>query len=157
DDIEFVRQLDDPELFGEEPSATGIGRHSDSAATEGEDIDYLRRQFVQFQNLPEARQEQLRALDRDFHDLDDETQARLRQVLERYNYWLTQLPDDERRRVESSRPGRRIEVIEELRDRDWVGTLPKAYRDKYFDVSAGPETRRHLVKEWRQEDRDRWD
>lgn len=161
DDMEFVRHLDDPELFGDDPGSTAglpgaLSRPRDSGGTSGEDNDVLLRRLRSFQALPEARQEQIRAIDREFHELDEESQSRYRLVMERYAFWLTHLADEDRRRIEGARPGRRIVEIEELRDRDWVQTLPKPYRDKFNSAESNAE-RRHLVKEWRQEEKDRWD
>ncbi len=161
DDLDFARQLDDPELFGDEPgsiSATwtlSASRPRDDGAADEADKS-LRRQYRYFQSLSEDRREQIRALDREFSELDEETQGRLRLVLERYGYWLAKLPEEDRRRIEPARPSRRLEYIEELRGRDWVQTLPKPYRDNYEAATTSAE-KRHLVKEWRQEEKDRAD
>src|SRR4051794_19732203 len=51
----------------------------------------LQRDLRAFWALPPERQQQLRALDRQLHDLDPAAQKRLLEALGRYAYWLERL------------------------------------------------------------------
>jgi hypothetical protein len=120
------------------------------------DVKSLRREYEYFQSLPPARQQQLRDLDRGFNDLDPETKERLQRVMVNFNYWLAHLPEEDRKRVvDAETPTARLTFIREIKDREWIETLPKAYRDKY--AGAKEVERSRLVTLWREEDRERRD
>src|SRR5262245_33956492 len=55
----------------------------------------LKRDLAAFYALPPERQEEIRDVDRQLHDADSATQARLWAVLERYYTWLERLPEAE--------------------------------------------------------------
>lgn len=119
-----------------------------------DDVNYLRAQFKILQSLPPARQQQLRDLDRDLHALDAAAQDRLYKVMANYNYWLARLPADERRRIiEAATPDERLSLIQKVKDREWIETLPKAYRDKYANAEKGDRGR--LLVMWREEQHER--
>jgi hypothetical protein len=84
----------------------------------------LKRDLAAFHALPAERQQQIRDLDRRIHEADPATQARLWGVIERYNAWLEQLPEDERQAVLQAK--NKIAVIQALRDREWLERLPRA-------------------------------
>jgi hypothetical protein len=131
-----------------QPSA-GSGR----SAPNPDDVNYLREQYALLQNLPPKRQQELRKLDTDLHALPKDTQDRLRRVLDRYNYWLANLPERERRRtIEAATGHERLKVIEEIKEREWVETLPKAYRAEYAAAPTAHE-RYELVRRWGEEQR----
>jgi len=120
------------------------------------DREYLRRQYAWFQSLPPARQQQLRTLNDEFHKLDADTQARLTKVMQAYNAWLAKLPDADRDRVlAAATADERVQIVEDLRERDWVRALPKVQRDEY--ASLPNEVRTARVREWRAEEDDRHD
>lgn len=121
-----------------------------------DEVEYLRSQYAALQKLPLARQQQLRKLDRDLAALDADAQERLFKVAERYNYWLAHLPPDDRKRVLEATAEERLSLIEKLKDREWVETLPKAQRDKYAATEKDID-RRRLVDLWREEQRERRD
>jgi len=54
--------------------------------------------FKSFQQLPKARQEQLRQLDRALNKADPATQQRLWAALERYYLWLERLSPADRKK-----------------------------------------------------------
>lgn len=135
-----------------------------SGAGEGEinrsDPEYLRKQYAFFQSLRPSRQEQLRKLDADFHNLDRETQERLSKVLDRYNWWLSQLSPEDRRRVTAAEtPSERLKIVREIRNREWIESLPEAYRMEYEDALAksGRGRAMELIDKWRDEQRKRRD
>jgi len=119
-----------------------------------DDVAFLRAQYARFHTFPPARQQQLRKLDADLYALDRETQTRLVKVLDSYNTWLAKLPEDDRKRVIAASTGHeRLMIIEEIKEREWIETLPKSYRDR-FD-KAKPSERIQLVQLWREEQHER--
>ncbi|WP_157369220.1 hypothetical protein [Zavarzinella formosa] len=139
---------------------TAMGSLTASAARDAtvdpDDREYLRRQYAWFQSLPTARQQQLRVLNDEFHQLDPDTQTRLVRVMQNYNAWLAKLPDNDRQRVlQAETSGERLRIVTELRERDWVRTLPKVQRDEYAHLPV--ESRAARVREWRSEEDSRHD
>jgi hypothetical protein len=121
-----------------------------------DDPAYLRRQFAWFQAQDPARQQQLRKLDADFRQLAPEDQARLTRVMQAYNAWLAKLPEADRRRVLAApTAAERLEEVKRLREREWVESLPKPYREEYAALDA--DARRQKVQEWRAEEAERRD
>jgi hypothetical protein len=119
-----------------------------------DDPAYLRRQHAWFQAQPPQRQQQLRKLHEDFLALDERDQSRLTKVMQGYNAWLAKLPPADRERVLSApSPGERLEVVRQLREREWVESLPRPYRDEYVRIDEA--ARRAKVEEWRAEEADR--
>src|SRR5205807_1635995 len=85
----------------------------------------LIQELQAFLALPEERQKELRKLDRDLHDEDSATYARLQRVLERYSNWLLRLPETERKQLESTTDLKeRLRLIKEIRQRQWISRLP---------------------------------
>jgi hypothetical protein len=129
-----------------------------SAAGEGnlntDHPDYLRRQYVWLRAQDPGRQQQLRKLHADFQALDQDDQARLTRVMQTYNAWLAKLPDADRKWVLDAPTGAaRLEVVRELREREWVESLPRPYREEY--AKAEGDARRLKVQEWRAEEAER--
>jgi hypothetical protein len=119
-----------------------------------DDPAYLRRQYAWFQAQEPARQAQLRRLHNDFQNLIPEDQARLAKVMQGYNAWLAKLPEADRQRVLAvPTAAERLEEVKRLRERDWVESLPKAYRDEYHKLDD--DSRRQKVQEWRAEENER--
>jgi hypothetical protein len=120
---------------------------------------YLRRQYAWFQTLDAPRQQQLRKLHQDFLALDEKDQARLTRVMQGYNAWLAKLPDADRQRVLAApSAAARLDVVRQLREREWVETLPRPYREEYDRLDE--DARRPKVQEWRAEEAERraeWD
>lgn len=119
-----------------------------------DDRDYLRRQFAWFEAQTPARQQQLRQLNERFHQLDAETQARYTRVMQQYNAWLAKLPEvDQNAVIQAANGPERLKVIRDIREREWVATLPKVQRDEYAKLT--PENRAQQVREWRAEEENR--
>lgn len=111
----------------------------------------LRHNLAVFLNLPPARQEALRKLDRDLHDETPPQRQRLERVMDRYADWLERLPEAERKSVLSAadRAGR-VQRIRTIREQQWTKRLPKA---KAEQLAKMPEAERaELVKKWRSEE-----
>src|SRR5437762_1217403 len=123
-----------------------------AAAADGplnpDDPAYLRRQSAWFRAQDPARQQQLRRLHAEFTSLLPDEQARLTKVMQAYNAWLAKLPADDRQRVLAAPTAAdRLEEVKRLRERDWIDTLPKAYREEYDKLDEV--ARRQKVQEWR--------
>ncbi|HEY1858732.1 MAG TPA: hypothetical protein VGG61_00145, partial [Gemmataceae bacterium] len=114
----------------------------------------LKRDYKAFQALPAEKRERLKELDRDLHDEDADTQARLRRVLNRYVDWLDGLADADRARIDAAEDaGQRLRVVKELREQEWIARLPRADQDRIRTTTA--DARPRLVDELRQEERKR--
>jgi hypothetical protein len=119
-----------------------------------DDPAYIRRQYVWFQAQDPARQQQLRRLHAEFIDLGPEDQARFMRVMQTYNAWLARRPEADRERIQSApTAAERLEVIRELREREWVESLPRPYRDEYAKLED--DARRQRIQEWRTEEAER--
>ena len=119
-----------------------------------DDPAYIRRQYVWFQAQDAGRQQQLRRLHAEFMDLGPEDQARLTRVMQTYNAWLAHVPAGDKERILSApSAAERLEVIRDLREHEWVESLPRPYRDEYAKLEG--DDRRQRVQEWRTEEAER--
>jgi hypothetical protein len=119
-----------------------------------DDPAYLRRQYAWFQTQEPARQQQLRRLHADFLQLTPDEQARLTRVSQAYNAWLFKLPEADRQRIlAASSAAERLDEVKRLREREWVESLPKVYRDEYATLDT--DARRVRIQEWRTEEGER--
>jgi hypothetical protein len=119
-----------------------------------DDPAYLRRQYAWFQSQDAARQQRLRKLHEEYVQQDADAQARLTRVMQRYNAWLAQLDAEPREQVLSAPTTQaRLEIIRDLREREWVRTLPRPEREEYARLEG--EARRQRVQEWRTEEAER--
>lgn len=119
-----------------------------------DDPAYLRRQYVWFLAQEPARQQQLRKLHLDFLELGPEDQSRLTRIMQAYNAWLAHLSEADRERVLSAPSAAiRLEEVKRLREREWVESLPRVYRDEYARLEG--DSRRQRVHEWRAEEAER--
>jgi hypothetical protein len=135
------------------PSAHGS--RPGEPAGDADRVAYLRKQFALFQSLPPDRQEQIRQLDEQLHALDEARQQRLRRVLEEYADWLNRLSDEDRKRVTGAPDAEeRLRAIKEIRQREWLESLPLAYRELHKAAKTYGE-KADLVMRWRQEEQDR--
>lgn len=119
-----------------------------------EKMDRIKQNLRAFRALPPDVQERLQKLDRDLHTQDSTDQARLRGVMERYAGWLSRLNAEQRQRIMDAQPGsERIKVIDEILDRQWQESLPRADREKLAKASAAE--RSTLLEQYRKEEADR--
>jgi hypothetical protein len=115
----------------------------------------LRRDLKAFYALPPARQEQIRQLDRRLHEGDLTTQTRLWTVLERYNSWLGNLAEGDRQRVMDAEDTKtRLQIIREIRDRQWAESLPSTLREQLTKLAKDKQQAR-LVQLREEERRER--
>jgi hypothetical protein len=111
------------------------------------------RELNAFLALSPERQEQMRKLDQELHKRDT-AHERLLRVMERYVRWLEHLPEDQRRYIEQAPNSQeRLRRIKEIREREWIQTLPKAVRAE-IQQAKGKE-RQGLIQKYRQQERQR--
>jgi hypothetical protein len=100
--------------------------------------DRLRRDLRAYWMLPKAKRDRLRRLDREMHQLDAKTQQRLWRTAERYRTWLEKLPEEQRREIETASDSQeRLALIKEIRQRQWIETLPRRVRDDLMKLPEG--------------------
>jgi hypothetical protein len=118
----------------------------------------LLRQTRDFIRLPEARREQMVLLDRELRQQEPAKRHRLMAVLKRYSEWQARLPELDRKRLDEAPDAlARLQVVRELRERDWVSRLPKAQRDQVARLHGRDRSdfirkvrqqRQHQKEEW---------
>jgi hypothetical protein len=97
----------------------------------------LQRDLHDFWTMPESKRQQLRQLDRAFHQLDAKTQKRLWKVADHYAAWLERLPEDDRRQIEQAKDTQdRLRVIRTIRERQWIERLPRKVRAELEKMPA---------------------
>ncbi|QDU20489.1 anti-sigma factor [Urbifossiella limnaea] len=154
DDLEFVERLAAHDRFGDD-----VGLQSAAPVEpdkpDGKELDALVRAF---RELPPDRQDKLRQLDHQLHDLPDARRDTLLRVLEVYAAWLQRLPDADRKKILAApSPGDRLEAIDDTRSTQWVAGLPAAQRQKLKTMP--PVERGETIVKWKAEEdtnRDRW-
>jgi hypothetical protein len=97
----------------------------------------LQRDLRAFYALPAGEQECIRVLDRRLHELPPAEQRRLWGVLERYAAWLERLPEADRRRLAAAGPEKRLKLIREIRDEEFLDRLPAREREEVLGQPAG--------------------
>jgi hypothetical protein len=160
DDLPFVQELARPELFGDEPAvAYDVTLHVplvEGDKPTGRQFESLAKSF---RELPAARRAEIVQLDARLHALEPRERDRLLRVLEVYAAWLERLPDAERRGVlAAATPSLRLGVVRDLRERQWIVSLPPPLRKK-LDALTDPNEKAKLVGQWKDEEairRDRW-
>jgi hypothetical protein len=90
----------------------------------------LQRDLKRFWKLPRERRDQLRKLDRELYR-QEPSSHKLRGVLERYYIWLERLPPAEHERIDNAPDtNSRLQVIREIRERQWIKRLPPPVRNR---------------------------
>ncbi|MFO0826274.1 MAG: hypothetical protein U0792_24680 [Gemmataceae bacterium] len=159
DDIEFVRELAKPELFGDEPAVvsdlrvagTHYGTRELVAGSVRENGDGVWRAPTGSPAGTPRPDSQLQAVDAPARD-------QYFRVLEVYAIWLEKLSEVERKRIlsmETSR--RRLDEIQNIRGQQWLSSLPKNQREKLRTLSASAQA--ELIKNWKDEElirREEW-
>jgi hypothetical protein len=114
----------------------------------------LKEEWRTFHKLPAAKQARLRQIDEELNEEPPAARERLWAVLDRYAAWLERLDDRDRQRIESAPDeAKKLDVIKELREREWVAHLAKASRDQI--EQAAPDARPALIEQFRQRERQR--
>jgi len=155
DDLDFVRKLDDPELFAADPAlAQPPVWKSEPAHHENRD-----KLIGVFKSFSPARQQQIRQLDQQFHELPPEEQDRLGRVLESYAVWLDRLHEVDRRRILVASNGpERLDEVRQTKEKYWQEGLSQRQKDQ-LKVAGDPEVKVALIERWKQADqlrREEW-
>jgi hypothetical protein len=145
DDLEFLRKLDQPDLFGndsDEVSPAPIRLDRPIPA------ELQAKRFETFRSLIPKRRQEIVALDRQIRELPDPERDRIGSVLEEYAVWLDRLPDPLRTEVLSA-PGRdeRLVAIETVLVKERIETLPAEKRQKLKLITDANE-KASLLKGW---------
>ncbi len=155
DDIEFTKQLEGTEFFGEPDHDEPHGKAIVDTLTSVE-LEHLENVFKTY---PALRQQQLRKLDEDMAALEPARQFQLVEALERYAIWLDRLPDNYRKEILTAPAAvERLEAVRIVKSRQWREGLPATVRERIqnADVAA----REQLVSDIKQQDakrRNMWD
>jgi len=117
------------------------------------------RDLDAFQSLPADQQERMRQLDKQLSAQNAATNKKLMKALERYVNWLEKLPPADRKFIEDASDSKdRLRRIRQVREKQWIQTLPKAIREEIMQAKGAE--RQALIKKYRQEEKKRrqeWD
>ncbi len=116
----------------------------------------LRRDLRAFYALPRERQEKLRRLDKAMHEGGPREQERRWAVVARYVAWLERLPEPDRQRVlGAGGPDARLAIVREIRDRQWIDSLPEKSKLRAGLRKLSPAERAPFVALERRKERER--
>jgi len=152
DDLEFVQRLGDPDLFGDDP-AVAVESPPANAAVEPDKLSgpAFEARAKAFKALPLLRQQSIRELDKQLDAVEKEQRDRLFRVLEAYVVWLDRLPDSERRGVlAAATPGLRLDVVHDIRERQWLNALPASLRSQLTGMSDAKKAEK--IQQWKDEE-----
>jgi hypothetical protein len=114
----------------------------------------LHKNYLALRALPREQHERLQQLDRELHQLDSATQARLRAVMERYAGWLYRLTADERDKINAAPAGpERLKLVDEQLEKEWLRSLPKLDQDKL--AKATGDERTQLIEQLHKDEEER--
>jgi hypothetical protein len=144
-----------PLLAVPEPTADELKENRallDELRKRPEKLTRLRRDLKSLQALPEARREQILHFDRDLHD--ESSSAHLRDVADRFGQWIESQSESDREAIlNAPTKAARLTLIQELRDREWMGRQPKALQLQWLALK--PAERSALARKLREEERAR--
>lgn len=155
DNFEFVQSLSEADFFGDEPSVSfdavpKVPTVEPESPTDAA-FEILTREFKE---LPAARQQEIRDLDRQLQSQNAPARDRLMRVLEAYTIWLERLPDSERKGIlAAATPGLRLGVIRDIRERKWLDSLPAAQRNQLNGLSVADKGIR--ISDWKKAEAER--
>jgi len=147
DDLNFLKSLDDPELFAPDelalPRSIRATGDTEFSVTDADQLIEL------FQTLPPWRKQQLRKLDQEWHELPPTEFERYKAVLERYALWLWRLSDPERDAILAAGAAEeRHEIVRQLRQKQWRESLPEIVRNK-ISAAATAEERLEFIQQYK--------
>lgn len=150
DDLPFLKQLADSDLFDESPPPTPPVAEQPSAEERAKLI-------ALFRGLPPARQQQLRGLHQDLAAVDAKAAPALRATLDAYAAWLDRLPDADRKKVLAApTPAERLDAVRQVKEAQWRVTLTARQKERLKEVQS-TEERLNLAAEFREQERRRRD
>lgn len=149
DDLPFLRQLADADLFDESPPPSPAPPAEPPSAEERAKLIAL------FRGLPPARQQQLRALHQDLAAADAKAGQELRAALDAYAVWLDRLPEADRKKVLAApTPAERLDAVRQVKEWQWRATLTPRQKDRLKEVQS-TEERLNLAAEFRAQEQRR--
>jgi hypothetical protein len=137
DDLDFLRALDDPELFAPDPG--GVPVRGENLRL---DVPPANRQKLEsmYAAYSPARRQQLRELDQHLRELPEKERNRLVRVLEGYAVWLDRLTDPDRREVLAAPAADvRQDTVRRVKERMWRDSLPAKAREQLKLVATEQE------------------
>ena len=147
DDLEFAKQLEGPEFFGESDHDEPHGKAIVDVLTSVE-LEHLENVFKTY---PARRQQQLRKLDEELAGMEPARQSQVVESLERYAVWLDRLPDNYRKEILAAEAAvERLDAIRIVKARQWREGLPATVRERIQNADAG--AREQLVADIKQQD-----
>lgn len=137
DDVSFIRELDHPDLFGDEPAETrpeqGGKWEEPAAATQ----DRLRRNAIHLLSLSAAQRARIFKLEETLEKMPAVRRESIEKTLGRYAAWFDELTPKDRKRVQDAVDSRtRLEVIRQLRAEEWLRRQPAVVREEVTKLSA---------------------
>jgi hypothetical protein len=153
DDLDFLRTLDDPDLFAPDPSA--LPPKPDAPRLDAPPANRERLEAI-YAAYPPARRQQLRDLDQQLRDLPAAERDQLGRVLEGYAVWLDRLPDPDRKEVLAAPAAdARLEAVRRVKEKAWRDALP-AEAKHLLKLAAGDDSQQlRLVEGWKNAERAR--
>jgi hypothetical protein len=153
DNFDFVKELAKPEYFGDDPTVSydqTLKVPSIQHDVPG-DTAYANLEKA-FKHLALERQQIIREIDKSIFASSPVVKDRLLRVLEAYASWLNALSEADRKGIISATtPQNRLNQIREIRERQWVESLPPNLQ-KQLSLSATESLKRELIKEWKAEE-----
>ncbi len=147
DDLDFARQLESAEFFGE---VEFEGSRSNGLIDTLTSTELVRLENL-FKSYPLSRQQQLRKLDEEISNESADRQVALLETLERYAIWLDRLPDSYRKEVLMAPAAfERLEAIRIIRSRLWREGLPASIRNRIQQAEISQ--RDTMINEIKQQD-----
>jgi hypothetical protein len=153
DDLDYLRQLDTPDLFGGDPAdpQPPIAVRLDRPLSTEQQTDLPAR----FGDLPPLRRKQIIDLDQKFRELPASERERLGRVLESYAVWVDRLPDSLRATIIAA-PGsaERLQAVELALSKEWRESLTVEKQQKLKTMTDLDEKAR-LSRQWLDEETER--
>lgn len=131
----------------------GLGADTQPAGTPRPPKKWV-REAAAFNALPAESQRRIRQLDRELREEDSESRARYLLLLQRYNDWVEKLSAEDRRSIdEQPTTEAKIKRIREIKEQQWISTLPKAQRDQILDPKITPEEKQKRIAKAKEDQR----
>jgi hypothetical protein len=155
DDLEYLQALEGAEIFGDEGTLARFADPIDPVGDRSE-LEFLQQQMNRWKALSPARQSQIRELEQKLKTLDEPNRTTLNRVMQAYAVWIDELPNDQRKRItEAANSLDRLVTVKDLREKQWLTSLPKSQRDLFASKKDHLSEQADLVKQWRDEEQRR--
>jgi hypothetical protein len=119
-----------PSVLPDDSNAATRAKIAEFRAKDSQGYALVYHNAKAFLALPVARQQAIRDLHKDLQEQPPIQKIRLTEVMKRYVEWLHSLPQEDQKRIDQA-PDRptRLQIIREIRDKQWLSRQPKAIRD----------------------------